>query len=159
MTEPRSATKALGRSTSRGCCDGCRPRTATEAPKGTASDLRHGVPGRVAGRTVTTMAQEQITREGLDEQGLTQWQLSAAGLVTTYVCGSFTAAGEFAAQVAAIADQRNHHPDLSLSYPGHVRITTLSHDVGRLTGRDIGLATAVAELAAKLGFEPAADAD
>ncbi len=101
------------------------------------------------------MAQQDITRESLDEQGLTQWQLSDAGLETVYACGSFTAGGEFIAQIAAVADQRNHHPDLSLSYPGTVRITTLSHDVGRLTQRDLGLALAVAGLAQQRGYQPA----
>lgn len=100
------------------------------------------------------MAHDNLTvsRESVDEAGLGDWAVSDAGLSATYDCGSFTAAGQFAAAVAALADNRNHHPDLALRYPGHLEVVTLSHDVGRLTKRDLGLATAVHRLALNSGY-------
>ena len=98
------------------------------------------------------MASTTVTRESVDSAGLSEWAVSDSGMSATYDCGSFTAAGQFAAAIAALADTRDHHPDLSLRYPGHLTIVTISHDVGRLTGRDLGLATAVHRLAGENGY-------
>lgn len=95
---------------------------------------------------------DDVTRESVDGAGLDDWGLSDSGMSATYDCGSFSDAGRFVAAVAALADQRDHHPDLSVSYPGHVRIVTLSHDVGKLTKRDLELATAVQRLAGESGY-------
>lgn len=98
--------------------------------------------------------QTRVTPESLAAAGLRGWSITRAGLQVAYDCGSFTAAGEFAGVVAALADERNHHPDLAIAYPGHLTLTVMSHDVGRLTDRDLGLATAVGELARTRGYDP-----
>lgn len=94
---------------------------------------------------------DPVTRESVEQAGLGGWAVSDSGLSATYDCVSFTAAGRFAADIAALADDRDHHPDLSLTYPGHLHIVTISHDVRRLTKRDLGLATAVHRLAEESG--------
>lgn len=96
--------------------------------------------------------QGSVSPESLTAAGLRGWSITGDGLQVAYDCGSFTAAGEFAGVVAALADQRNHHPDLAIAYPGHLLLTVMSHDVGRLTDRDLGLATAVDELARARGY-------
>lgn len=93
-----------------------------------------------------------VTQESVDAAGLRGWTVSDSGLTVTFDCDGFTAAGAFVAAITALADGHNHHPDLSVSYPGHVRIITVSHDVGELTRRDLRLATAVHRLAAESGY-------
>lgn len=102
---------------------------------------------------------QQITRESADAAGLSLWDLDESGLSVVYDCGSFTAAGEFAAAVAALADGRDHHPDLAIIFPGHLVVSTLSQDVGHLTQRDVGLAQAVDDLARARGHEHMTDDD
>ncbi|NYD99172.1 4a-hydroxytetrahydrobiopterin dehydratase [Kineosphaera limosa] len=100
---------------------------------------------------------QSVTSESVGKAGLSNWAVSDSGLSVTYDCGGFTGGGQFVAAVAALADRRNHHPDLSLSYPGHVTVVTLSHDVGKLTDRDLGLATAIERLAGEDGYSAVTD--
>ena len=87
-----------------------------------------------------------VTAQDFDALGLTEWEVADERAVGTYACESFSAAGDLAAQIARTADRQNHHPDLSLAYPGVVTVTTTSHDVGALTGRDLTLARAIHDL-------------
>ncbi|MBU1802009.1 MAG: 4a-hydroxytetrahydrobiopterin dehydratase, partial [Actinobacteria bacterium] len=52
--------------------------------------------------------------------------------------------------IGAAADEMNHHPDVELTYP-RVAVRLSSHDVGGVTRRDVVLARAISEMAAKLG--------
>ena len=58
----------------------------------------------------------------------------------------FLSALELFRKVGAIAEELEHHPDLHLEQWNHVRIVTYSHDVGRLTDRDEGLAARITEI-------------
>ena len=89
------------------------------------------------------------TAEDFSKLGLTEWQVSGDTAEASYECGSFTAGGTLVARIAAIADSQNHHPDVSLGYPGVVKVTTSSHDVGALTDRDLTLAQAIHAAAAE----------
>ncbi|AXH97952.1 VOC family protein [Ornithinimicrobium avium] len=82
------------------------------------------------------------------------WRVLLGRLVSRWATGSFSTGAEFASRIAAAADELNHHPDVDLRYP-HVTVTTVSHDVGRLTDRDRRLALAVSRIAEELGVEPA----
>ena len=53
---------------------------------------------------------------------------------------SFARAAEFVARVGRVADDIDHHPEVSLRYPGIVTVHTTSHDVGTVTTRDVKLA-------------------
>lgn len=48
--------------------------------------------------------------------------------------------------IAPIAEEVEHHPDLHLEQWNKLRITTYSHDVGKLTRRDERLALRINEL-------------
>ena len=61
------------------------------------------------------------TADDFTQLGLTEWQVSGDTAEASYECGSFTAGGALVARIAAIADGQNHHPDLSLGYPGVVK--------------------------------------
>jgi 4a-hydroxytetrahydrobiopterin dehydratase len=62
------------------------------------------------------------------------------------------------AEVAEIAEEMNHHPDVTLGW-GAVGFTLTSHDAGGVTGRDLELARRIAGAAADLGIEPGPDGD
>ena len=52
----------------------------------------------------------------------------------------FMAAMEFVNQVAEIAEELNHHPDILLHSWNRVRVASWSHDVKGITDRDYALA-------------------
>lgn len=60
---------------------------------------------------------------------------------------SFAAAAGFIGAIGAAADAADHHPAVSLRYPGVVRVAVTSHDVRSLTGRDERFARTVDEIA------------
>lgn len=84
---------------------------------------------------------------------LSDWRVLLGRLHARFLTGKggLAAGAEFASRVAARADELDHHPDLDLRY-GHVTVTTVSHDVGRLTSRDRRLAVAISQIAAELGL-------
>jgi 4a-hydroxytetrahydrobiopterin dehydratase len=88
--------------------------------------------------------------------GLGDWEFEAGAATVTFRTPDFTSGARFALEVAAIADELDHHPDVDLRY-GSVTVRTSTHSTGGLTRLDIVLAQRVTELAAGLGF--AADPD
>ncbi|MEO8249555.1 MAG: 4a-hydroxytetrahydrobiopterin dehydratase [Burkholderiales bacterium] len=73
---------------------------------------------------------------------LTDWRFSEerGGLITReFLFADFAAAFGFMAQLALIAEKRNHHPEWSNVY-NRVVITLTTHDVEGLSMNDIELA-------------------
>lgn len=55
------------------------------------------------------------------------------------------------ARIGAAADEANHHPNLTITYPRvHVLLTT--HDAHGLTTRDVGLARTISAIAVELAI-------
>jgi 4a-hydroxytetrahydrobiopterin dehydratase len=99
-------------------------------------------------------APEHPTEAALSaDPALADWRVLLGRLSARWETGGFSAGAEFVARVAAVADEIDHHPDVDLRYP-HVTVTTVSHDVHRLTDRDRRLATAVSAIATELGLAP-----
>ena len=48
----------------------------------------------------------------------------------------------FTSQIALIAEKKNHHPQIILDYK-QVTVRLISHDVGKVTERDIDLANQI----------------
>ena len=82
---------------------------------------------------------------------LPDWRWILSALRTHFQTDGFTAGALFVADVAQIADELNHHPDVALRY-GEVIFTLSSHDVSGVTERDVQLAERISGLAAKRGF-------
>ncbi|MDT0165624.1 VOC family protein [Actinotalea sp. AC32] len=80
------------------------------------------------------------------------WRVVLGSLRATFRTGSFARGAELVAAVAAAADELDHHPDVLLRY-GTVTVTTVSHDVGALTERDVELARRVSALADERGVD------
>ena len=101
--------------------------------------------------------QKLTSRQTSEMEGLDDWRVLLRTLQSSFTTGSMAKGLEFAARIAAAADDANHHPDLAISYPRvHVLLTT--HDASGLTTRDVDLARSISAIAAELGIaaDPAA---
>ena len=71
--------------------------------------------------------------------GLTQWFLENGALTREWRFEGFSAAMRFVNRVAEMAEEADHHPEIEVRYTS-VRLRLISHDVGRITARDIRMA-------------------
>jgi 4a-hydroxytetrahydrobiopterin dehydratase len=84
-------------------------------------------------------------------EGLDNWRVLLRTLQASFNTASMAKGVEFAARIGAAADEANHHPDLTITYPRvHVLLTT--HDANGLTSSDVDLARTISAIAAELGF-------
>jgi 4a-hydroxytetrahydrobiopterin dehydratase len=95
---------------------------------------------------------ERLTRRQVSAaEGLEGWRVLLDTLQTSFRTGSMAAGLELAARIGAAADEANHHPDLTVTYPRlHVLLTT--HDAGGLTSRDVELARTISGIASEMGI-------
>ena len=70
------------------------------------------------------------------------WLLREGALWREFVFADFAGAFAFMAAVATVAESMDHHPDWCNSW-NKVTITLVSHDVGRVTERDVELAARI----------------
>jgi 4a-hydroxytetrahydrobiopterin dehydratase len=87
-----------------------------------------------------------------DEYELPDWRILANRIETVVRAGSFASAAAFMGEVAAAADELNHHPDMNLRYKDRVWISMSTHDVGGLSASDGLLAQRVSEMARAHGY-------
>ena len=71
------------------------------------------------------------------------WSILGGAFVREFAFPTFAAAAEFVARVGRLADDIDHHPEVSLRYPGVVTVHTTSHDADGVTARDVRLAALV----------------
>jgi 4a-hydroxytetrahydrobiopterin dehydratase len=96
---------------------------------------------------------DRLTTQAFEERyDLPGWRVIEDGVETWWRGGSFTEGGAFAAEVAALADAADHHPDLELRYPGRLHVRLTSHDAGGLTDRDGALARQISDAAEARGI-------
>jgi 4a-hydroxytetrahydrobiopterin dehydratase len=101
-----------------------------------------------------TDPQRKLSAAELAETGLTGWHVTGEALAATFRTRKFSTGLELVNRIGASAEQANHHPDLTLTYP-EVSVTLSSHDVGGITSRDIDLARTISGHAADLGVAAA----
>jgi 4a-hydroxytetrahydrobiopterin dehydratase len=70
---------------------------------------------------------------------LPAWQVENGELVRTFQFHDFRASMRFVNQVADLAEEAGHHPDIDIRY-SRVRLALVTHDAGGLTTRDFELA-------------------
>jgi 4a-hydroxytetrahydrobiopterin dehydratase len=98
------------------------------------------------------MAPNAIPRSELAAvDGLDDWRVVLRQLHAEFRADSFSGAGELLARIATEADERDHHPDLALRYPGIVRIVLTTHSAGGITELDVDLARAISAMATEAG--------
>jgi len=68
------------------------------------------------------------------EQG---WSEIDSSLVKNFQLKNFTSAIDFVNEIAKVANEMNHHPDLYIYNYKNVRVTLSTHSEGRITSLDI----------------------
>jgi len=75
----------------------------------------------------------------MNEQGK-DWRQEGDALVRDFKFKDFAEAMAFVNQVAEIAEERNHHPDILVHGWNNVRLTLSTHSEGGVTDADRALA-------------------
>ena len=91
-----------------------------------------------------------LTPQEIESEELSDWRVLFTRLHARFRTGDFVTGLALVNQIAAAAEEMNHHPDLELTYPT-VTVRLSSHDVGAVTQRDVRLARRISELAAAAG--------
>ncbi|HSU03381.1 MAG TPA: 4a-hydroxytetrahydrobiopterin dehydratase [Nocardioides sp.] len=94
--------------------------------------------------------QQKLTSEQVRDAGLDDWRHLLTGIRARFRTGDFATGLALVDRIGAAAEEADHHPDISLTYP-EVIVTLSSHDVGGVTSRDIDLARRISGFAAELG--------
>lgn len=79
---------------------------------------------------------EEIRSRLLDLKG---WSFDGGALIKTFTLPSFTDVMVFVNEVAQLAEDANHHPDIDIRFNA-VRFALTTHDSGGVTEKDIALA-------------------
>ncbi len=66
-------------------------------------------------------------------------------LVKEYSFSNFEKAKDFVNKVAKIAEKNNHHPQIIWNY-NKVKITLVTHDLGKITDKDTKMAKEIDEI-------------
>lgn len=74
------------------------------------------------------------------------WQGTTSGIQKTFAFADFNGSVGFVNRVARVADERNHHPDVQISW-NKVTLTLVTHSAGGVTQADIELARVLDPLA------------
>lgn len=90
-----------------------------------------------------------------DADGVEDWSVLYDGAVTRFATGTFERGAALVAEIARLAEEAGHHPDLDLRY-GTLVVRLVSHDVGDISTRDQALAARISQAARALGIEAAA---
>ena len=94
---------------------------------------------------MTTLTAAQIQHERLAD-----WVLIVRALEARYETNGFATGLELVDRIGAAAEEADHHPDLTLTWPTRAG-PPWSHDARGVTDRDIALARTISEIAAELG--------
>lgn len=95
---------------------------------------------------------DRLTIADILDAGLDDWRRLAQALHARFLTGDFVTGLDFVTAVTQAAEAANHHPDVTLTYP-FVDLRLISHDVSRVTRRDLDLARRVSEIAAEMGID------
>jgi 4a-hydroxytetrahydrobiopterin dehydratase len=93
---------------------------------------------------VTTLTATQVQQESLAD-----WVLVVRALEARYETNGFAAGLELVARIGAAAEEADHHPDVTLTWPT-VLVRLWSHDAHGVTERDIALARRISAIAQEL---------
>ena len=86
-------------------------------------------------------------------EGVADWRVGASEVQAYFTTRSFMSGVRFIAEIARLAEEANHHPDIDLRYT-HLVVRLSSHDIGGLSRRDIALAREISRAARQVGAVP-----
>lgn len=102
------------------------------------------------GRSYQTVTAEEFTAA----DGLRDWRVEGAQAVVRFRTGDFVTGLALVNEIGRLAEEANHHPDLTLTYP-EVGVRLGTHDTGTVTDADVALAQGISAAAQRLGVAPA----
>lgn len=87
---------------------------------------------------------EKLAQERIDQKlaQFPEWSLVGDGMQRTFNFETFLDAMAFVGQIAELAEEIQHHPDILIRY-NKVTLTLSTHEAGGLTERDFALAREV----------------
>ena len=87
------------------------------------------------------MARKKLSETEIETalNDLNGWKIEGINLKKRYEFGNFAEALSFVNQVGAIAESRDHHPDITFGW-GYAEFSITTHDTGGLTRSDFDLA-------------------
>ncbi len=74
------------------------------------------------------------------------WELEGKSLVHEFEFANFVGSVDFVNRITPVAEEMNHHPDLSISW-NKVRVSLSTHSEGGITENDFTLAAKIDSLA------------
>jgi len=89
------------------------------------------------------LSDEEIGSRLHDRRG---WERQDDAIVRVFETADFAGSVDLVNRVAPVADEMNHHPDLSISW-NRVTVSLSTHSQGGLTESDFALAERIDELA------------
>jgi 4a-hydroxytetrahydrobiopterin dehydratase len=91
-----------------------------------------------------------LTAGQVQEEGLADWVLVVRAIEARYETNGFATGLELVARIGAAAEEADHHPDVTLTWPT-VLVRLWSHDARGVTERDVVLARRISAIAQELG--------
>ena len=93
------------------------------------------------------MERKKLSNEEIEDSllGLNDWEAENDNLKKHFEFENFAEALEFVNRVGAIAEARDHHPDVLFGW-GYAEFFITTHDVGGITARDFELAKAIEQI-------------
>jgi 4a-hydroxytetrahydrobiopterin dehydratase len=92
-----------------------------------------------------------LTSTDILDARLDDWRMLARALHARFLTSDYATGLRFVTAVSEAAEAADHHPDVDLRY-GYVDLALLSHDVSRVTRRDLALARRISEIAREQGL-------
>ena len=89
------------------------------------------------------MSDDQIKDE---LHNLGGWEREGDALVREFEFANFVGSVDFVNRIAPVAEEMNHHPDLSISW-NKVKVSLSTHSEGGITENDFKLATKIDSVA------------
>lgn len=99
------------------------------------------------------MTASYVSAEEFNQSGLADWRYILGAIEATFAADSFATGASFVAAIGPIADAQNHHPGVSLRWPGIVRLRLTTADMSGLTSNDTDMAAIISDLASDMGLE------
>lgn len=82
--------------------------------------------------------------------GLADWRAGEARATVRFSTGDFATGLRLVNEIGRLAEEADHHPDLTLRYPD-VEVALGTHDTGTLTTADVDLARGIVAAAREIG--------
>lgn len=92
-----------------------------------------------------------LSTQQILDAGLADWRKLAQALHARFLTRDFATGLALVSGIGDLAEQADHHPDVTLTYP-HVDVKLMSHDASGVTERDVDLARRISDLASGRGI-------